>query len=75
MKRKRYFIISYVGSHAEGLLRGQINVTGKGYVNMEWIMNFLKKNKDITCVVINNIIELEKKDYNDWIETKNEPQL
>lgn len=73
-KIKRYFIVSYTFKNGDNGFINVINNAGE-YTNKFWIQNMLTeelKSKhdvgDVGNIVINNIIELSKKDYMDFIK-------
>ena len=77
LPKDRYFIVSFIAFHGvNGNVTGNNTCTslnGK-YLGMhsvtKMIKNDLKENNDITVksLVINNIIELSKSDFSDWIK-------
>lgn len=69
----RYFIVFYLGLIRNGETTGHINFItwDNRYINSKDTIDFLKKKHSFTHVVITNIIELSKQDYEDWCSEEN----
>ena len=66
----RYFLVAYIGTHPLGKLTGFVDVTTKGqYLNRRFTIENIKElNKELSDIVITNIIEITKEDFNSWNE-------
>lgn len=66
-KKKRYFIVCYVGTNnSNEPINGQVNIDTDGcYVKTSSLKKYMKENNKPN-VVITNIIELSKKDFEAW---------
>jgi len=65
----RYFIVMYVSDSSKGHITGQTSFETNGaYLNKLTTIGMISKNgfKDEKQHVITNIIELSKRDYEDW---------
>lgn len=73
MSKKRYFIVSYNYSNDRVYGSGKINILTDGcYLNESKTIEQIKSTLTYEAsVVIINVIELSKSDYNDWV---NEPE-
>lgn len=66
-KKKRYFIVFYYGIYPAGQGDGSVNVKTDGaYVNFRDITKMLENEHNFSQVAFTNIIELSKKDFEDW---------
>jgi len=67
MEKERYFLVVYVATSAKGFMRGQIDITTNGYyLNQEGTKKRIKDKNDVEDIVIINIIEFTKSDFEDW---------
>lgn len=64
----RYFIVAYIGTHPMGKLTGLVDITTNGqYLNRALtIENIKEQNSELSSVVITNVIEMTKEDFDSW---------
>ena len=63
----RYFAVAYSGRHEDGIYTGLIDIhTNSGYLNSAGTIESIRKAVGITNVVITNIIEMTKEDFDSW---------
>jgi len=75
---KRYFIIYFTGLDIDKKLqRGKIHMfTEEGqFVNEEFIQTVIKEDFNLEHPYIEQIMELEEEDFNDFIKTKEEKEV
>ena len=74
-KKKRYWIVSYVGLRKESSTLQQGQVSGYThnnlFLNERECMYSIAKEENLDSVSIVNIVELNKKDYHQWIKKEN----
>lgn len=73
--QERYFIVFYQGATDQAPIFGSINVTKKNnaFFSKEDVDNYLTKiyeDQNPVTMSITNWIELNEKDFNDYIKTK-----
>lgn len=65
-RRKRYFITFYLGKSQSGTIQGQISIVANvGFPPRREMTRIIEEN-NVTNVVITNVIELSRKDYEYW---------
>lgn len=64
----RYFLIFYIGNVPNGKVTGYMNFTTDGcYLNkLKTIEQIKEANKNLTEIVITNIVEMSESDSKDW---------
>lgn len=63
----RYFIVFYISTHSTGLGYGHVPSTTEGcYLVSKSIEKQIREQIGCISLIISNIIELNKSDYDDW---------
>lgn len=76
--KTRYFIVAYTYQLADGVITGHGQLTsqvgGGGYVSVDSCIEAVEKNMDdkIATFIVDNIIEMNKKDYTYLMENNTE---
>ena len=66
----RYFSVIYMGQHSLGRLIGSLDITTNGqYINRILTMENIKTaNSELNDIVITNVIEMTKDDFDSWTD-------
>lgn len=66
--KTRYFIVMYIASVPKGQLHGELDIRTKNYyLNKALTVENIKEGSpDISAVVITNIVEINKKEWEEW---------
>lgn len=69
MENKRYFYLVYIYSNKQGCSgTGSCHESGNNYINLDQSVKWIKEREGFDQVVITNIIEMTKDDYEQFIK-------